>query len=94
MASSTQEIGRMLGKMASEQNALANDITPQEEFPQYVLSNQEAITITGSVTLTKYLFATDAFILDHPKYGELDSSVYALDNGYSGSPTALYTTDF
>lgn len=94
MTDSARELGMALGKMAQSQSDLKAGAFGDEDdgLLNYVL-NQRLI-LTGTVTMTSYLYATDSFILDHPVYSELDSTVLKLDGGYTGSPVSLYSTNF
>jgi hypothetical protein len=82
MTDSARELGMALGKMAQSQSDLkAGAFGDEDEGLLNFVLNQKLV-MTGTATLTAYLYATDSFILDHPVYGELDSAVLKLDGGY------------
>lgn len=83
------QLGRKIGQIASEQDEIKQNISPDAAASddQYVMT--ERLRLFGTMTATALLYPTDSFIIDHPVYGEIDSSVLKIDGGYSGSTELL-----
>jgi len=90
MVDSATQLGRIIGGLANNQSSIQENLSPDDVNAQYTTVNSEQVKVNGTLTATKKTLATDAFILDHPIQGELDSSVYKLDGGYSESGVILY----
>jgi len=82
---STSELGKVLAGLANNQSTLAQNISPDVSDPLFSLYNQEGIIISGVLTVTNKLYATNSFIIDHPVYGEIDSAILLIDGGYASS---------
>ena len=80
-----RELGRMLGQMSRDQQKLAENIAPADSGSALQLQQTEYVEIALSVTATKKVYDSTAFIPDHPVQGELDSAVYELDGGYDAA---------
>lgn len=108
--SSTSQLAKLLAEQTSETDDIKSNISPDDlnsSLPIFV--NESPIEITGTITLTKYVYATNSFIIDHPVYGVIDSAALELDGGYASvapefpltfpidfdsSDTILYSTYF
>lgn len=95
---STSKLGKAIGGMASEQDDIKQNISPDEAASDDQFVMFESLILNGTVSLTKLLYPTDSFIIDHPVYGEIDSSVLQIDGGYdTGDPehnTVMETQSF
>ena len=82
---SARELGMALGKMSQSQSDLKAGAFGDEDdgLLNFVLNKK--LVMTGTATLTSYLYATNSFIPGHPVYGELDSPVLLLDGGYAAT---------
>lgn len=80
--SATDELAKFLGGLSKEQRNLKENIVPDEIENSFLLAPFQAIDLASSITVTAYFYPTTSFILDHPVYGELDSSTLELDGGY------------
>lgn len=80
----TDQLGDMLGGMGNEQDNLQQDINPNDPYASFQMVSDEAVTVGGYLAVTAKYLATTSFVIDHPVYGELDSSILALDGGYAG----------
>jgi hypothetical protein len=92
MTTSIQEIGMLLGKKSREQSQIKENLNPDEFDSQLVNFNQFSVTAGGTAIGTKKVYATNAFVLDHPVYGELDSLTLEIDGGYNPSGDELLIT--
>ncbi len=77
-----KELARNLATTANEQESVKQNLSGDDTEALLQLQSNEKIVMSGSFLATKYTYATDSFIIDHPVYGELDSSVLLLDGGY------------
>jgi hypothetical protein len=88
------QLGGSLAAFQTRQQTTANNISPNDTtgFLRIYEENAGGIIASGSVTLNKWEYESDAFILDNDPQGELDSAVYKLDEGYTvASPTLIET---
>ena len=74
-------IAGYVGGVFTEQDTIDNNLSPENGEFINVIETEDGIVIGGIVKGYKWIFATDAFIIDHPIQGELDSAVYKLDGG-------------
>lgn len=80
-----KELGRELGKIKQEQDVTNSNISPDETVEQDQIVSIETLKLGGALSIIKWTYDGESFILDHPVYGELDSSVYKLDGSYGGT---------
>ncbi len=80
-------LGNVLGKSISDQSILRENIRPEDPNALIQVGARERIIVTGTLVINKGTLGTDSFVIDHPVYGELDSSVFKLDGGYSSIVT-------
>jgi len=83
MVDSATELGRIIGGIANTQSSIQENLAPDDVNAQLNTVNSETVIIEGKLTVIKKYFDSNAFIIDHPIQGELDSSVYELDSGYT-----------
>lgn len=83
MTNVSRDLGAVLGNMSKEQSDIKSNISPNEQNANAFIVSQEQVQLSGTLTVTAYFYPEDSFILDHPVYGELDSSVLKLDGGYA-----------
>lgn len=86
------QLGQMLGSIINQQSNLQNNLSPDDPNGQFGLYAFEDEGVSDAFTLNLRTIATDSFVLDHPVYCVLDSSVLNLDGGYSATQT-LTSTD-
>lgn len=107
---STSQLAKLLADQTSETDEIKSNISPDDlnsSLPIFV--NEPPIKITGTITVTAYIYATNSFIIDHPVYSKLDDPNLLLDGGYAeegltmpvtmpvdlgSNETVLYTTSF
>lgn len=84
-------LARTISGIASEQDTIKQNLSGTEQESQLVANFNFNVVASGIFTATKFLYATDSFIIDHPIQGEINSSVYKLDGGYqnAGAPFPL-----
>ncbi len=88
-----KELARNLATTANEQESVKQNLSGDDTEALLQLQSNEKIVMSGSFLATKYTYATDSFIIDHPVYGELDSSVLLLDGNYA-QEEALFPLTF
>jgi hypothetical protein len=92
---SATELGRILGNKIKEDNSVKENISPTEEDSLFNVWNSNSIKITGNVTISKMLYGTSSFIIDHPIYGYVDSPILSLDGGYASALVeTIFTQDY
>lgn len=57
-------------------------MAPDDENAQLGVYYSESVVVHGQVRFYKKVYPTTSFIIDHPVYGDIDSSTLALDGGY------------
>lgn len=89
--SSASQFGKVVADLANTQNRLSENISYDEADPLIQITPLEAISLSSTTFVYKKFYPTDSFILDHPVYGYVDSSVLELDGGYlAGSEQVLF----
>jgi len=91
---SVSQLGETLGNLKTRQNTTAENISPNDTTGFLRLQKEIAGTLllSGSVTLNKWEYESDSFIIDNIVQGEIDSAIYKLDGGYTvASPTLIET---
>jgi len=87
---SAEELGRAIASIANQSNDIREDVLPDDINQELLLVPNDVAEFTTLVTGTRRSYATDSFILDHPVYGELDSSTLKIDGGYSADGAIDY----
>ena len=78
------QLGKTIGQSIQEQEeTVKRNITPDEESGLLQIQNREDIVIDERLTANKLIYATNSFIMDHPVYGDIDSSILYIDGGYA-----------
>jgi hypothetical protein len=91
---SASQIGNYLGGIFKEQNSVDLNISPEDgEFVNTVYDENEMF-IGGKVQGYKLIFDSEAFIIDHPVQGELDSAVYKIDSGYRNATDVYFELSY
>jgi hypothetical protein len=78
-------LGKLIGKAISINSVTQQAVAPDDPSALYLLGFNGTITATAHGTITTSLYPSDSFILDHPVYCNLNSSVLKLDGGYASS---------
>jgi len=84
-----EELGRAIAGISNTQNSLKEDIVGDEIEQSILLSPIDTTQLETTVTLKKNVYPTDSFIIDHPVYGEIDSSTLEIDGGYLAGSTDI-----
>ena len=79
---STQQMGKLIGNTVKQQDSVKENIAPEEVLPQEQIYNNEFMNHLESGVVNQATYPTDSFIIDHPIYGDIDSSVLRIDGGY------------
>jgi hypothetical protein len=77
--------------MSQEQARIQENIYPDDPDAQLLLQIPETVTLSGTLTLTQYTYPTNSFIVDHPVYGNVDSSVLLIDGDYATTGDVVAT---
>jgi len=88
------QLGGTLRALSTRQETTAQNISPNDTTGFLRIYEEDAggVIVSGSVTINKWEYESDAFILDNDPQGEIDSAVYKLDEGYTvASPTEIET---
>jgi len=83
------QLGQYIAERYKEQDKIDDNLAPNDGEFVNTITDDEGIVIGGEVRGYKWIFEDDAFIIDHPVQGELDSAVYKLDGGYR-DPLKVY----
>jgi hypothetical protein len=85
----TKLFARAIADINNEQQDIKQNISAEDNDSLLQLGFSELLAVSGTFTATKYNYASNAFIIDHPVNSELDSAVLVLDGGYAGISTDL-----
>ena len=91
---SVSKLGKELGAFKTRQTTTSENISPNDTTGFLKIYEEEGggVVVGGTITINKWEYESDAFILDNIPQGEIDSAVYKLDDGYTvASPTVLET---
>lgn len=77
-----KQLASTIASTANEQGTIKQNLSGDDTEALLQLQNSERIIMSGTIVAIKYVYATNSFVIDHPVYGELDSSVLLLDGGY------------
>jgi len=80
--SDTRELGNLLGTSLKSANDYKADFVESEYNADITLASLATVRVTGSWYIYKKLLGDESFVIDHPVYGELDSSILEIDGGY------------
>lgn len=82
MVDYTKKLGRAIASGTNSTNDLKEEIVPDDTSQNLILAPYDRVRVRVMAVFTKKFYAENSFILDHPVYGELDSSTLKLDGGY------------
>lgn len=92
MVDDTRKLGRVIAQGTNSTDDVRQEIVPDDTNQNLLLAPYDRVRVRVKASFTKKYYAEDSFILDHPVYGELDSSTLKLDGGYdSSSEEIVYT---
>lgn len=86
------KIGDIIGSLSQSQGVIEQNISPDSSDAVDNIVNFEELIIEGTVTGTKYTYALDSFIIDHPVLGDIDSSTLNIDGGYNTNELTIPVT--
>lgn len=89
-----EELATYIGNISSEQDNIKENAFAEEAINSFLLAPFETVKVSALLVVTKRTYGTTSFIIDHPVYGELDSSILELDGGYSGSEAQEFPATF
>lgn len=85
--SASEQLGRVIGGLVKGQEQIHEDHVPGDVSQSLILSPLSRGGLSTSIVTRLHYIASSSFVLDHPVYGELDSSSLHLDGGYSSTIT-------
>jgi len=88
------EIGILIGQMSSDQATTRENLSGDEAGGQLTIFSSERIILTGDTELVSLGLGSSSFVIDHPVYGDIDSSVLHIDGGYGGGTSTLFEGTF
>ena len=83
MGRETRRLADKIAGLSREQSDIKDNISPEAVDAALNLFARLPVRVRGHITLTKKFFPEDSFVIDHPVYGEIDSSVLKIDGGYA-----------
>lgn len=83
--SNSETVGKAIATALNQGENIKQDAIPAEIINSMLLAPTDRTRVVLSVTGTRRNYGTTSFILDHPIYGELDSSTLSLDGGYAAN---------
>ncbi len=90
-----KDLGRIMAVMGNQQSQTNDNLSPDDPSAQLNAYFTESLGLHAQHRVYQFNPESDAFILDHPVQGSLDSAVYELDGGYSNpdDPIVLSVTN-
>lgn len=82
---SVTDFAKLIGNLSGRIATLESNVYPDDPSAQLQLLVSEVMTFTEHGTIVSKLYPSTSFIIDHPVYGELDSSILQLDGGYAST---------
>lgn len=80
-----KKLGQKLAGTEKDVNDLKSNINPDDPNASFPVFNTEEIVIEGTTEFRKRVYDSTSFIVDHPVYGDVDSSTLNIDGGYDTS---------
>lgn len=80
--SDAEKLGAYIVAIKKDVDSIKSNALPEETDQSINLAPFDKIKVTLSQTTYKRYYPTNSFIIDHPVYGDIDSSTLALDGGY------------
>ena len=89
--SAEEELGYLIGDISSEQNNIKENVLPDESLNVFLLAPFETAAVFTYYGASAQYYGTSTFVIDHPVYGDIDSSILHIDGGYA-STSVLYSS--
>jgi hypothetical protein len=88
---SSSKLGTELGAFKQRQLDTQRELSPQDSagLVRYEEVFVGSVILNGEISVYKWEYKDDSFILDNPVQGEIDSPVYKIDGGYTDSSPVL-----
>ncbi len=81
---STSEVAKIISDNIRETQDIKESYADQGDA-SFLLAPFDTLKATGELIVTKKVYKSDSFILDHPTLGVLDSATLKLDGGYDSA---------
>lgn len=89
-----EQIGRKMGEMDRRISKIEENQGPVQADVSLILKSLEQLNLVAKQNVTKLILCEDAFVLDHPTQGELDSPTLKLDKAYCSFEDIVAETDY
>jgi hypothetical protein len=76
-------LGNTLGTNIQTADNLNQQRFESENITSFNVVRMDSVRLSSTTIISSLVYPSDSFILDHPVYGELDSSILKLDGGYA-----------
>jgi len=84
LSNATKELGRTIGQIQKDQSTTNENITGDDSDAELQVASSEQVILGGRLDVYRLDYPdNDSFILDHPVYCNLDSSILKIDGGYA-----------
>jgi len=88
--SSVSEVAQVINNLSSEQQDIKESYADEGDA-SFLLAPFETVTCDDSGSIIAHYLGTSSFYLDHPVYGDIDSSILHIDGDYA-STSVLYSS--
>jgi hypothetical protein len=89
-----EQIGRKMGEMDRRISKIEENQGPVQADVSLILKSFEQLNLVTKQNVTKLILCDDAFVLDHPTLGELDSPTLKLDKAYCDFEDVIAESDY
>lgn len=89
--SSAEMIGKAIANSVNQSQEIKQDAIPAEIINSMLLAPIETVNVGVSAVGNFKYYGTSTFVLDHPVYGDLDSSTLHLDGTYSSTTSSVWS---
>jgi hypothetical protein len=89
-----EQIGRKMGEMDRRISKIEENQGPVQADVSLILKSFEQLDLVAKQNVTKLILCDDAFVLDHPTLGELDSPTLKLDKAYCDFEDIVSETEY
>ena len=79
----SKEVGSILAGLARDNQSIRESAIYDEADNDYLVTSIDSAQLTTTVYVIKQNYPTTSFIIDHPVYGDIDSSILEIDGGYA-----------
>lgn len=77
-----EQIGNAIANIAKSVNTIKEDALVDETDGTYLVGAVETLKLNVTMYAWRRNYSTTSFVIDHPVYGDIDSSVLYIDGDY------------